>query len=247
MKNLVLGDLHQRVEKARRILANAQDHVDQIVLEGDYFDCYPREKTSSIEETKFFIEELMENPKVTLLAGNHDIQYVFLTLDDVGCGRFQVEHYRDNSFWQKLKNRLQLAVALEPGLLLTHAGLDIHHFPGKSATECARGCNNLYAQMLVKTPTVTPALLRCGSARNPDAKRLEIPGCTWADWNQEQTSRPECAQIVGHTKVPKIRLRRNQIETDLENGEYLQPGDLINCDTQLETALVLENNKVTII
>ena len=104
MKNkiLVVPDVHGRNvwEKAASKLVFGE--VDQIIFVGDYFDSFNIDGKSQIENFKDIIKFKKDNPDtVTLLTGNHDLQYI----TDTACSGYQAgNHYTIKNLLQPLKS-----------------------------------------------------------------------------------------------------------------------------------------------
>lgn len=116
-KILVVGDVHNKPQIFDMALEVADRHkVDKILLMGDYLDDFDDTPESTFE-TLIALNQVMEDPRVIALVGNHELSY----LEDQRCSgwkastKFLVDAYL---------SRRKLALSYqESNWLFTHAGL----------------------------------------------------------------------------------------------------------------------------
>lgn len=88
MKVIVIGDIHGR-NNWESMVSNI-DLVDHVVFLGDYCDSYFISPSKVILNFSKIIQFKKDNlDKVTLLLGNHDLQYYFVDDPDIKCSGYK--------------------------------------------------------------------------------------------------------------------------------------------------------------
>lgn len=198
MRLLVMGDPHGRTE----IINWAYENIDEdthIIVVGDYVDSFDEANydiISCLREFCFLKQEWPDN--VTLLWGNHDLQYLFLTDRKFRCSGFR-ESIANALFELFRYNKDKFVMAAEiHGMLFTHAGvtntwLNAHNEHCRDLPRVADQVNEIFKY--------TP------NAFTPQ-------GTDWLGNSVEESPvwvRPEALlkdmahplQVVGHTALPE--------------------------------------------
>jgi hypothetical protein len=199
MRILGVGDIHGRV--GWRNLA--EKFLDQVVFIGDYVDSRDKiEDETILSNFEDIINLKKDNPKlVTLLLGNHDIQY--LHYPDYPCSGFRgtyktplVKLFQDN------QDLFQIAFQQDK-YLFTHAGVSQSWFYTHIATLKKYEGENLADTFNILHRSADKSILfEVGPARGGDA---QYGGPVWADISETQDDfLPTMHQVVGHSRVDDI-------------------------------------------
>lgn len=206
--NLIIPDIHEKLDKLQIILNTYGPKVDAMTLTGDWFDKWGKFEAPSVIRACAIINNLVdgryevEEGKVipaTLLVGNHDCHYLFSN-DGFVCSGFDVRrreiitelisHDPIRKF--KLHHRIG-------AYLLSHAGYNYGNI---------HLANPDYDKLAIDEALAGkfPNIFAPGKARGGDAK---IGGPTWQDWNYEFEHINTVPQIVGHTNGSRVRLKHD--------------------------------------
>ena len=268
MKYLVIPDVHQKLDKVKRIVEN--NKFDKLISLGDWFDNFYDSPEDSMRTAMYILdlyEELGDN--FIWLMGNHDIPYLFPeTYDRLTCSgnTFDKLIIIQEVFEDKLQRaRLRLAYrikyAKKKDIILSHAGVSRYHFAKHSGNISSKRVLDLCHETMgtlfrmEEDPMVEGYLpiLKAGRARRGD---MPVGGITWLDWNLEFRPHPQISQIVGHTPTQNPQIMdgngsaiapdKGTLETGLEY--HLAPGVSynFNLDTHLNHYMIIENGKITI-
>ena len=106
MKILVIPDIHGKFEDAFSVINEHKDHVDKVVVLGDYVDGYEQglDNDSLVNDFWMLCEMARKEPdKFCLCLGNHDMSYISSGRDAIYCSRhhgdmtnYYREMFRDN-------------------------------------------------------------------------------------------------------------------------------------------------------
>ena len=216
-KIIVIGDIHG--EQTWKNIINKHPKEKYIFL-GDYCDPYNAEAPDcevmeNLQQIVQFKKDLPDS--VTLLLGNHDIQYIYKEASR--CTRYM----RRAAF--KIKALFNENITLfnrvysHNGILFTHAGVTDEWFkttfPEKESKDAAE---------LICRTRKKRALFACGIAR---WGRELYGGIYWADIREFDNPLKSWIQVVGHNKVQEITVK-NGVESGIVvlcdsvwNGNYL--------------------------
>ena len=219
---LVLGDLHNAVDRAEAILTRWRDRYDQAVLLGDYFDDFGDSPAEARHSALWLAGSLLREERIHLL-GNHDLAYLFPSNHALFCPGFTAEKCRaiTEVLAAAPRDRLHLAWSAGPWLF-SHAGL--HPSFAGNATPAA---------LAEKAEALRPGLaagrsgtwLSVGMARGG---RAAVGGITWQDWNEEFQPVRGVNQIVGHTPCPGVaRGRHLRADGSIARSEVYATGERI--------------------
>lgn len=241
MKVIVIGDVHGRSEwKQIADLAiltttpNLDTEYDEYIFLGDYVDSFTITGDKILENLKEIVQLKKNYPdKVTLLLGNHDLQYLF-SYQTHGCSGFNSVFALD---YQQVfrENRDLFGVIYQiKDYIFTHAGI---------SNEWWLGCQNYYNLPLSKNFDAAfiadtfktykegdkIPIFDVGFIRGGWAKR---GGIFWADFKETYKDYLEgYNQVVGHTRVKKI--------TNMPNDTF--PEDMHWFEGSITYIDVLEN------
>lgn len=208
MKITVIGDTHGRTAWKEIVKKNPGSHF---IFTGDYVDPYENEKISEEEaiENLFDIIDFKNanSNKVTLLIGNHDIQYMIMT-GVATTARSKKFLFELREIFTSYKNIFQFAYQ-KNNYLFTHAGISNGWYKQFRPVLLKFGLNpndNNLADVLNKIgndKTYVDIYSTISSYRNG----LSLYGSPiWAD--ADELFFPQCLtgfhQIVGHNKFLDI-------------------------------------------
>jgi hypothetical protein len=206
MKLLVVGDLHGK-SCWREIDAS---RYDRIIFIGDYVDGSEAVSDTDIfENLQGLIALKSSDPnRIVLLLGNHDIQYLHFP-HFAGSGLRPSMQKQLTEFYRQHAHLFQ--VAWQRGnYLFTHAGVNKywhHEFMHYPFVSSLKNEGDTLADLLNKVEQKLPEqrgiLHRIGAPRGGEG----FGGITWADKVELETAMlPGYHQVVGHTKVPSVKV-----------------------------------------
>lgn len=237
---LVIPDVHGRTFWMDAVDENPELPV---VFLGDYLDPYPDEDISN-EEALLNFKAILEFKKsqtstVTLLIGNHDVQYIdtfyqFSRKDTLNAERIH-QIYMDNFSLFAMASCKKINGM---SYLFTHAGILEpwlkRHFPSVSSdAECI--CNALNEK--IKDPAtfgnfLDNALMDVGKSRGGDA---QAGSCIWADVDEHRDSSLKADgvyQVFGHTQQEeKALFRQRYADLDCRKAYIIYPNGKIKPTT----------------
>ena len=227
----VIGDVHHRLSKVKKILKTSEEQqVDKTIWLGDWFDSFD-ENSSHAETAKFLIRRMIEFPKDTFIIGNHDIQYI-TDAPNVRCSGFNLRR------WQELRSMLSWDVVrrfkvttVSDGIVYSHAGFVEpfeHLIPSVIGGEGNKAIKSLFDNKSISY------LFAAGYAVGGTAKD---PGPVWTR-PSEFYDKPKLNQIFGHTVTSEPKLDLNQ-----ESGKFRLSLDTVN----EHYAIVTEKEKLVTI
>lgn len=206
MRILILPDVHNRWEKAERVIKLVAP--DQVIFLGDYFDDFG-DDPHTIAETADWFHHSVNQPNRIHLCGNHDTHYWFA--DNPRCRCSGYDQYKSIAIndlvqqrdWQKLK----FFHVIDDKWLLSHAGVHPAWLNPSKFKACdfpEYSLNYLKKRLKQDSEACLIALGRfqhhwfttSGFARGPSPY---YGGITWCDWNKEFHPIKGINQIVGHT------------------------------------------------
>ena len=265
MKILIIPDIHCRHELARSIFEKYVNEVDHVVFLGDYFDAF-NDTIYSNSMTANFIKEIIDNPKVTLLFGNHDISYRYNNQTSHCPGYTKEKSYAINDIltqkdWDKFKYFVEF-----DGNVFCHAGfsnkLIIQHdilYDNRSLSEIAEKTDECYRKNEEANLHFTPIYTAIDAKRS--SRGGDFGGILWNDWDYLSLV-SNINQIVGHTPqfFPKVKFKINDrkwqevcLKHDKDyakkifkfDGEFWHLPEHFNLalDTHLKYSAILKNGK----
>lgn len=268
MKYLVIPDVHQKLDKVRRIVEN--NKFDKLISLGDWFDNFYDSPEDSMRTAMYILdlyEELGDN--FIWLMGNHDIPYLFPeTFDETRCSgttRAKLKAIQEVFADRLDRKRIRLHYEIKLGarkypLFLSHAGVSKYHFahkltgtvmPGYIRSKCNKVMDMLFE--MEDNPMIGGeelSILMAGRARMGS---LPTGGIIWQDWNLEFEPLPRVSQIVGHTPThnPQVIDHAGQaiapdegtLETGLSYHIKIGFNYNFNIDTHLNNYVIVENGK----
>lgn len=213
---LVIPDVHEQIEPLRRVLASWGGPA---ILLGNLFDSFSS-TTSSKRATVEWIAENSANPSLTLLWGNHDIQYTFPGCAGLRCSGYSLEtqHLVDDSlFSQSHWSHWKLSTSLA-GWDLSHAGVWNPIFLDEQF--------QAYQSRLLYRDGVVGPIFAAGRSRGGTAPN---GGLTWLDWAKEFQPLAGRKQIVGHSPAGRPRWRGSNLclDTNFETVAIIEPDGLV--------------------
>jgi len=214
MRIACLGDLHgaDRWKKALEL------GVDHYVFVGDFVDSIVFDDATILENLQDVIQFKRENPaEVTLLLGNHDVQYMYYPeFRGSGFRPQMLESIRD--IFLKHEAFFQVAFSYR-SYVFTHAGLQrrwVEQYLGTSS-----GPSDLVVRLnqMLSEPKSRRKLSEVGLARGG---RDRYGGPWWCDYDLELVvdPYPGIDQVVGHTQR-KFLGRSDKTGNILYNVNYL--------------------------
>ena len=207
---LLMFDIHQNITWAQSILAAESGNFSHLVLGGDYFDSKAKE-ASTVTETCRFLMEVADTyaDKVTILLGNHDVQYLegrhrYLKYRNPKKLNYKLSGFSNNKGQKIAKNlsedfsRELRLFQLVNGYLISHAGIAKKHWAPHSETAFPLDSFNQYCdEVLNNFAHQYYSILAAGTARGGDEP---AGGIIWLDWDDEFSDEAiPYPQIVGHT------------------------------------------------
>jgi hypothetical protein len=222
---LVVPDIHERIRRVERILARYLPQVREVVFLGDYFDSFTRSEAST-EATIGFVKSALQDPRFTLLLGNHDLHYLW---PHMKCSGWSPNtHLRTKlDFTTSERNALRdlpARTAVERhGWLLSHAGVHPHFLAAgpwsldwlrREAVAARREADHRVGHWLL------------GVSRTRGGIR-PLGGPFWMDWSEFSDDLRLPPQLVGHTETGwrgvRTKGRSHCIDTCLRHVALLAP------------------------
>lgn len=237
MKCLIVGDIHQKIDLVEKHIAN---WTDQIIFLGDYFDDF-RDTPEQAKEMALWLKVSLKHKNRIHLMGNHDYYYRVPMGESGICSGFTVEKYEainsilDFSDWDLIKYfHHEKHESLT--YWFSHAGISTHWFRHpvlgvsteivlkkvKEAEEAIKGKNYYSNQAL---PINAVDWYRGG--------KFPRGGLLWNHWKTAELFEG-VVQVIGHTTVPKIKIKTRQ-----ESKTF-------NIDTHLMETLIIDNGNFII-
>jgi len=223
MRNIILPDIHNKIAVAEKILKDFP--YDHAWFLGDYFDDFFDSEREAYAVAEW-VHEKLQDPKISLLLGNHDYHYWKPNLEK--CSGYTENKYRaihtilrDSHFEQMITH------AWVDGFLISHAGYSqkyLHPIKGLTPEVTTEWDTKAKADHGARK---LPEIFWCGQDRS--GSNLHS-GILWQDWRYAKKVEG-VSQIVGHT--PNFRWRTN-------NGDYC-------LDTALNCVGIIDNGKFSVV
>ena len=193
---LVIGDIHNRIDAADRVIKYASRC--RTVFLGDYFDSFgdgPREMRATCQ----WLRRSLEDPNRTHLLGNHDLAYLLPHHDQAWCPGWSPKKMQvfDEEMAGVGISSFRIAYQVGPWLL-SHAGVDGEHLD-------ELGSIGLVEQLEREFASACSGNRSWLFDKGPDRGGLDSHGgILWQDWNGEFFPTAGFHQIVGHTASPGV-------------------------------------------
>lgn len=205
--NLILFDLHNRIETHQRIIDTVK--ADAVYHIGDYWDDFNDTPRDAQETARWVLERQIAGDN--MLLGNHDVYYLYGNAKTMCSGNDYAKLSAVRSIltteWQR--NQFRLFYWLHTPareILLTHAGL--------APRWIGRPNRPKIVPTITKRLEAAEASLKMGGtpgiACDVEFSRggwSNLGGCLWQDWRWFVPI-PWVSQIVGHTPAPAPRVIR---------------------------------------
>ena len=229
-KILVIGDVHQNLNRLNLALENWQD---KIIFLGDYFDDF-QDSAEDAARTAKWLKESLTIPNRIHLIGNHDFHYMIRPKGITYCSGFSPEKYDaiNNILTLEDWNKLKFFHHEKEIYWFSHAGITKYWFEHPVLGLNLAGILKTLEEC--KQALKISDLSRCGALWAADhyrGGRCQKGGLLWNDWRNCDFFK-DITQIVGHTP-------REEVKCSQRKG-----GTNINIDTHLTQVLELdlENN-----
>ena len=203
---LIWSDMHNRVDLLAKFLERNGSLYSKRYFQGDYFDQFYDTPADALKTARM-VKDLLDDPRNRLCIGNHDIPYMFPTVESLWCPGFSKE--KSDAINSVLKkedwDKMQLAYFVN-GWLISHAGFNhcyVSHPVNGITVEGIMGMCMFDRQLVYSTKI---PLLMPGRDRGFDSPYL-AGGVLWQDWGMFAPING-INQIVGHTPndFPRIRV-----------------------------------------
>lgn len=237
---LVLADIHQEVDKARKIIK--AEAADLVVNLGDEFDSFYKDSEYDVRKTCQFLMETLSDNKVHTLWGNHSIHYFYPSKYTICSGYENDKRDYIDEMLGSLKNHLakkfKWYIQID-NFLCTHAGVSsAHFFPYLKVNKISDWLDNEGKAADLRLQTGQPHwFYGAGKARSG---KLDKGGIVWLDFNTEFEPIEGLKQIVGHTYSKAIR--PHNLDGSLDPNDW----NNICIDCGLNQYLIIQNKKIEV-
>lgn len=187
MSILVCGDIHGKTEVMNELYSLAeQPHINHLVFVGDFVDSHDRTIEEEIECMNIALD-LSERGYATLIYGNHELSYL---KSYMRCSRYrhEMQKYFDNNRERIVRNFVSHKYV--GSILVTHAGLSLHHLEYS-------GAQSVMDYLLNHVERHKDIGYERGG-------NMPYGGIYWNDYRYEFTPVDNVLQIFGHTRRPLI-------------------------------------------
>jgi hypothetical protein len=196
MRTLIIPDVHTKVSIADKI-REAAGPVDETVFLGDYFDEWGDSPESNLQ-TGLWLRKTLAEPGVTMLLGNHDVNYA---AKSQRCSGWTSDKQNVIEFFKSEIRSLRLWHVTQ-GWLLSHAGVgqkfvkSVSWNPANGDSE--KACKTSFWYFLDTTGQhpITSVSGVSGGTRPFDGPLWHRPQSAWSGDKYLLT-----AQVFGHTVV----------------------------------------------
>jgi hypothetical protein len=208
---LLIFDVHQNIKWVEAILKKEAGRFDHLILGGDYFDTTESNLPGPMETAEWlFGMHVRFGSRLTILLGNHDIQYREVesrVAQHQGAGqrRYGIDACFTMSRAKRICRILQADFwnrcrffQLVNGYLVSHAGVHPRYWPkGVAPEESLEELETTCQRALRFCDRMDFPILHAGRSRGGEE---EVGGITWLDWEDEFVDELPYPQIVGHTR-----------------------------------------------
>ena len=222
---LVVGDIHNRIERVEAILERFCGRYRSVVFIGDYFDSFG-DRPVDARRTARWLAESLQAPNRVHLLGNHDVSYLFPGHPQCRCPGWTPSKQRVIAEELTAVSRDTFRLAAQVGRwVMSHAGFTRQLADGWSAEKALIEAD---VAQLCLSRMARYALLNGDQSRGgTDA----VPGVIWTDFARTFQPGAGLHQIVGHT--PSLGATRGKHldanglavnSTVFDNGLSVGPG-----------------------
>lgn len=204
---LVVGDIHNRIEKVDAILEQFRERHRSVVFVGDYFDSYD-DCAYDARRTARWLYESVQAPNRIHLLGNHDVSYLYPGHPQCRCPGWTPSKARviAEELASVPRDTFRLATTVGPWLV-SHAGFSRQLADGWAAENA-----------LIEAGVAQVCLGRLAryALLNGDVNRGgmdSVSGILWTDFGKTFEPVPGINQIVGHTPAVGA-IRGKHIDAD---------------------------------
>lgn len=183
MSTLIIGDLHGRVEIARKAL----DMRMPTVFVGDYVDSFGRSVKDQLATLTLVLDAIESRDDVVGLWGNHELGYTGVAPMCSGYSAAMAAHVIP--LLRRMRKLLSNYTVVEGTWLVTHAGVSYSWLPDEiphSLEGVAEYLDTCPDQHLHTVGRARGGFAHCG-------------GPFWCDWHDEFIPTPNVRQIFGHS------------------------------------------------
>jgi hypothetical protein len=227
MKFLILPDVHNRWEKAEKIIKSVKP--DKTIFLGDYFDDFGDDPGIIADVADWFRHSVNQKDRIHLV-GNHDTHYWFAGNRALRCSGYeQFKAVAINDFVKKEDwEKLEWFYVLDNRWLLSHAGvhpswLDPQKFKANIISEYS--LDTVVKKLKGDVADAERAFYADkmhwfampGFSRSRNSPYYG--GLTWCDWTQEFHPIRGVHQLVGHT--PSYNVTWNVVERGAAHRQIL--------------------------
>lgn len=220
MNTVVIGDVHNRVDLARRIMNRHQGA--HFVFVGDYFDSFT-DDANVAKHTALWLKDSLRQSNRTHLWGNHDVQYAFgmANLRVTGYTRDKDEVISEvltHEDWKRLK-----FFHAQGDWWFSHAGITTEWFEhpvyGLNQSSVEREIQRAEKDLAARRMPMSLC-----SYDDMSDNPAGIGGLLWVRWHRLEPI-AGVRQIVGHTQCDRVLFRIGEnsinINVDCLVNEYL--------------------------
>lgn len=218
MRTLVIADIHLSIVRAQQVISNVPH--DKLVLTGDYFDAYGSTADGTKNTAVWLKENILHNPKVVALMGNHDTSYIFNENRNFRCSGYRDEYNQIINGVLNDEDKSKFGVYhIDQGYLFSHAGLTNELWREYSAKFTEQGPNETRLEFFDRVMKViskealdsakehgNPVLFAAGWDRGGIYRH---GGMNWVDWGSLSPIKG-INQIVGHSihRIPQVLVQK---------------------------------------
>ena len=228
LPDLIIQDIHEDIPQVERILANYLPKVRRVICLGDYWDSWTRSETTT-RKTCHWIREALQDPRMDLLLGNHDLHYLgpghgFSCSGYLTASLKLVQSEIPLNLRWKLQDPRGRVFLFRHGWLLSHAGLHPSFAPNVISAQPLSAAASL-AKWLAGEESKALKQLRADGRGSSWLWREgwergglhPLGGPVWLGWEKFEDVDSLPPQIVGHTclRVPSQRGRSWNLDTQL--------------------------------
>lgn len=205
MKTLIIPDVHLDFNKLEKAMTSFVKRADHVIFLGDFFDDFNDTPEANVKMARILKTEILGKEKITVLMGNHDLNYHPLCLPEWRCSGFSLEKKAAIGEVLTLEDYNNFVWATTAGgekgrdALVTHAGLHPDMLPWGCEVDPQSLANylNEKCQKALTTQLGGEPLLQAGRSRYGHQPH---GGIIWMDV-REYEHIEGLRQIFGHTPL----------------------------------------------
>lgn len=218
MRTLVIADIHLNFVRAQKVIDNVPH--DKLILTGDYFDAYGGTPKDTRDTAIWLKENILYNPNVVTLFGNHDTSYVFNNNINFRCSGYKDDYNQiiNNILNDEDKSKFNV-YHIDQDYVFSHAGLTNGLWKEYSAKFADQGANETKLEFfdrvmkVISNEAIEAAKSNNGtilfSAGWDRGGIYKHGGINWVDWDTFAPIKG-INQIVGHSihKIPQVLVQK---------------------------------------